>query len=336
MTDRPRTLILIRRSLYDELFSPESDAVLRSLVEITMEPGESEWTSAELAQRIGDCEIAITGWGSPQFTDDVLDMARQLHLIAHSAGSIKHLLPPAVFERGVAVTHAASAIAPAVAEMSLLLIMLLLRQPHTMDRALKTGEPWATARGEFMGHELAGQRVGVVGAGYTGRGLIRLLRAVGAEVWLYDPYIGDARATALGARNVSLATLLASCPIVSLQAPATAGTYHMLGPRELGLLPDGAILINTARSWLVDEEALLDELASGRIRAALDVFDEEPLPEDHAFRQLDNVFLTPHAAGATEQARRRQGQTVVDEIGRYLAGETLRYQVTREMLDRMA
>jgi phosphoglycerate dehydrogenase-like enzyme len=155
-------------------------------------------------------------------------------------------------------------------------------------------------------------------------------------VWLCDPYIDDERATALGARKVGLTALLGSCPIVSLQAPATAETRHMLGKRELGLLPDGAILINTARSWLVDEEALLAELTRGRISAALDVFDREPLPEDHPFRQLDNVFLTPHIAGATEEARCRQGQTVVAEIGRYLAGEPLRYQVTGEMLDRMA
>jgi phosphoglycerate dehydrogenase-like enzyme len=329
-------MILIRRSLYDVLFSSGSDAALRSLVDVTMGPEEADWTSAALAQRIGACEIAITGWGSPRFTDDVLDAASQLRLVAHSAGSIKHLLPPAVFARGVAVTHAASAIAPAVADMSLLLIMLMLRQPHAMDQALKAGKPWASAQGDFMGRELAGERVGVVGAGYTGCCLIRLLHAVGTEVWLYDPYIDDERSAALGVRNVSLDTLLASCRIVSLQAPATAETHHMLGRRELGLLPDGAILINTARSWLVDEEALLAELQRGRIRAALDVFDQEPLPEDHPFRQLDNVFLTPHVAGATEQARCRQGQTVVAEIERYLAGERLLYQVTGEMLDRIA
>jgi len=94
--------------------------------------------------------------------------------------------------------------------------------------------------------------------------------------------------------------------------------------------------VNTARSWLVDEAALVDELSSGRIQAALDVFDQEPLPEDHPLRGLDNVFLTPHVAGASAQARRRQGQTMVDEIGRYVAGEPLRYRVTREMLDTMA
>ena len=110
----------------------------------------------------------------------------------------------------------------------------------------------------------------------------------------------------------------------------------MIGAHELSLLADGAILINTARSCLVDEAALLASLQTGRIQAALDVFDDEPLPRDHPFRQLDNVVLTPHVAGATAQARLRQGETVVDEVRRFLSGDDLLYEVTREMLDTMA
>ena len=336
MTTRPRTLVAIKPSLYQVLFSPEADAALHALAEVTFGPQETDWSPADLAAHIGGAEVVITGWGSPTFDATVLAAADRLRLIAHSAGSIKHLLPPAVFERGVAVTHAAGAIAPAVAEMSLLLTMLMLRQAHKMDRSLKASEPWAAASGGFMGQELAGQRVGVIGAGYTGRCFIQLVRAVGAEVWVYDPYLSTERAAALGVQAVALDALLAGCRIVSLQAPSTAETHHMLGRRELGLLPDGAILVNTARSWLVDEAALVDELSSGRIQAALDVFDQEPLPEDHPLRGLDNVFLTPHVAGASVQARRRQGQTMVDEIRRYAAGEPLRYRVTWEMLDTMA
>jgi len=140
----------------------------------------------------------------------------------------------------------------------------------------------------------------------------------------------------LGVRKVGLAELLTHCPVVSLQAPSTQETYHMIGARELSLLQDGAILINTARSWLVDQEALLAELQSGRIQAALDVFDQEPLPVDHPFRQLDNVFLTPHVAAATFQARQRQGQIVVEEVRRFFSGQPLQYQVTLEKLAIMA
>jgi phosphoglycerate dehydrogenase-like enzyme len=336
MPTQPSALVLLKPALYSTLFSAEADATLRALADVTFNTQEQDWSSQELAARIGSYRIVVTGWGSPRFSHDVLQAATQLELITHSAGSIKHMLPPAVFERGIAVTHAAGAIAPAVAEMSLLLTMLMLRRPHTMDQRLKQGQPWPSASGGFMGQELAAQRVGVIGAGYTGRCFIQLLRPMGAEVWVYDPYLNEERARELGVRKAELDALLANCPVVSLQAPSTEATHHMLGTRELGLLQDGAVLINTARAWLVDQEALLKELQSGRIQAALDVFDPEPLPADHPFRKLENVFLTPHVAGATHQARLRQGQTMVDEIGRYLAGQPLRYRVTREMLDYMA
>ncbi len=331
----PEILVLLRPSLYALLFPLETDRALRELGHVVFHREERDLTSDELAQRIPGFDVVITGWGTPAFTDAVLAVADRLRLIAHSAGSIKRMLPRAVFERGIAVTHAASAIAPAVAEMSLLLTLLMLRQAYRHHQALKAGN-WAGARALPLGQELAGLRVGVIGAGYTGRNFIRLLRALDAEVWVYDPYLSEEQAARLGVHKVALDELLKNCLVVSLQAPSTQETHHMIGARELSLLQDGAILINTARSWLVDQDALLAELQTGRIQAALDVFDQEPLPPDHPFRELDNVFLTPHIAGATVQARHRQGRTVVEEVRRFLAGEPLRYQVTLEMLDIMA
>jgi phosphoglycerate dehydrogenase-like enzyme len=334
-SSNPKILVLLRPSLYTQLFTPESDQALRGLGHVVFHAEEHNLTSDELAERIPGFDIVVTGWGSPKFTNQVLAAADRLRLIAHSAGSIKPMLPPAVFERGITVTHAASAIAPAVAETSLLLAMLMLRQAHRYHRTLKAGD-WQAARTLPVGQEIAGQRVGVIGAGYTGRCFIKLLRAVETEVWVHDPYLGEAQAAELGVRKAELDELLSQCPIVSLQAPATDETHHMIGARELSLLQNGAIFINTARSWLVDQEALLAELQTGRIQAALDVFDQEPLPPDNPFRELDNVFVTHHIAGASLQARHRQGRCVVEEMQRFLSGQSLHYQVTREMLDIMA
>ena len=333
---KPKLLVALRPSLYELLFPQRIDQALRALGHVVYHDEELDLTSAELAQRVGGFDAVITGWGSPQFTDEVLAGADRLSLIAHSAGSIKHLLPPAVFERGIAVTHAASAIAPAVAEMSLLLILLVLRHAHKMDQMLREGKPWENAHSLDLGRELSGQRVGVVGAGHTGCRFIKLLHAMEAEVWVYDPYLSNRRATEMGVRKVVLEHLLTSCPIISLQAPVTDETVHLIGAQELGLLQDGTLIVNTARSLLVDQDALLVELQSGRIQAALDVFDQEPLPEDSPFRKLANVVLTPHIAGATLEARHRQGQTVVDEARRFFSGEPLQCQVTREMLETMA
>lgn len=332
----PKIYVAIRPALYAELFSPETDQRLRRLGRVDVHGEEHNLSSAELADRVPGYNVVISGWGVPTFTDAVLDAADQLQLVAHSAGSIKRLLPPPLFERGIQVTHAAGAIAPAVADLTLMLIMLMLRRAYQCDRALRSGADWNEAQPAEMGEEIAGQRVGVVGAGYTGRQVIALLQAVGADVWAYDPYLSAEQASQLDVRRVELDDLCADCPIVTLQAPVTAETERMIGARQLSLLPDGAIFINTARGLLVDQEALLVELQSGRIRAALDVFDPEPLPADSPLRELENVFLTTHIAGASRQARQRQGETIVDEIERFLAGEPLRYEVTKTMLATMA
>jgi phosphoglycerate dehydrogenase-like enzyme len=332
----PSIFVAIPPSLYDQLFDRQSDQRLRGLGSVLFLDHEQKLTSPELARQITPHDIIITGWGAPTFTDEVLAAAPKLKLIAHSAGSIKQLLPPPVFARGLLVTHAASAIAPAVAELTLLLILLCLRNVHKLDRLLKAGEPWSAGRMLGMGQELVGQRVGVVGAGYTGRCVIRLLRALDCDIWVSDPYLSAASAAELGVHKAELTELLRHCPIVTLQAPPTQETYHMIGAHELRLLQDGAIFINTARAHLVDQAALLAELQRGRIQAALDVFDQEPLPVDHPLRQLENVILTPHVAGASLQARRRQGEAVVAEVERFLAGEPLHYRVTGEMLETMA
>ena len=329
-----RILVAIRAALYDELFAA-ADAQLRRLGALHFITQRDNPTSSELAAQIGGFDAVITGWGTPPFTADVLAAADRLRLIAHSAGSIKQLLPAPVFAQGRRVTHAAAALAPPVAETTLLLILLSLRRVHQIDRAFKQ-DSWAAARAVGLGSELGGQRVGIIGAGYTGREVIRRLRALDAELWVYDPYLSEADAAALQVQKAGLKQLLCHCPIVSLQAPATAATHRMIGAEQFSWLPDGAIFINTARAHLIDEAALLAELRAGRIFAALDVFEQEPLPADSPLRQLDNLIITPHIASLTRQARRRQGLLIAGEIDRFFTGGNLRYEVSRAMLDTMA
>ena len=124
--------------------------------------------------------------------------------------------------------------------------------------------------------------------------------------------------------------------MISVHLPSTDETFHMLGAEEFSMISDGAVFINTSRSWVLDETALTTELAKGRFWAALDVFDQEPLPLDHPLRRMHNVLLTPHVAGRTEESYRNLLGTVIDEVLRFFAGQPLRYQVTREMLATMA
>jgi phosphoglycerate dehydrogenase-like enzyme len=333
--DQPNILIAMRPPLFDQLFAEDQQARLRKLGKVTMQPQAGNLREAQLSELIGGKEIVITGWGTPPFSAGVRSAADRLQLIVHSAGTIKGMLPPAVFAAGSRVTHVAYSMSIPVAETTLALIFLCLRQFHKIDRAFKEAG-WSAARDLMIGAELAGNRVGVIGAGYTGRAVIKRLLALEADVWLCDPYVSEQGAASMGVRKVPLETLMRQCPIVTLQAPATAETYRMIGVEQFGWLRDGAIFINTARAHLIDEAALLAELQSGRINAALDVFDQEPLPDDSPFRELDNLIITPHIAAVTRQSYLRQGQISVDEVAGYLSDGTLRYEVTRDMLDTMA
>jgi phosphoglycerate dehydrogenase-like enzyme len=163
-----------------------------------------------------------------------------------------------------------------------------------------------------------------------------MLVTLGAEVVVYDPYLTDDRAVKLGVRRTSLDELLRTSRVVALHAPTLPETHEMIGARELALMPDGSSLVNTARSWLVDSAALLAELQTGRIDAALDVFDEEPLPPDDPLRHLPNVLLTPHQAAATVECYLELGAITTTEIERYATDEPLNHELTQSTLTHMA
>ena len=140
----------------------------------------------------------------------------------------------------------------------------------------------------------------------------------------------------LGVERVPLSDLIERCDVVSLHAPLLDSTKGLLGAAELSRLRDGALLVNMARSPLIDEQALVTELKCGRIRAILDVFDEEPLPASSPLRQLPNVYLSPHAAGHTQDSHWRQGDLIVDEVVRFVRGEPLQFEISAAAMRHMA
>jgi phosphoglycerate dehydrogenase-like enzyme len=333
---RPRVVVTMPSAQAPEVLTPAALNHLRSLADVAF-AGE---TTAAAAERLGEllakADIVVSGWGAPPLTAAHLDRAPRLRLIAHTAGSIRRLVPEAAFERGIVVCHAAAILADAVAETVLLLTLACLRDLCRLDQGMRAGKPWRDLPPGYAPRQLAGKALGVIGGGHVARTFLRLLRPFELTVRIYDPYLPPARAVELGAALVDLDDLCRRSDIVSVHAPATPETRHLIGARQLRLLPDGAVLINTARASVIDQEALLGELQTGRIRAGLDVFEPEPLPPASPLRRLDNVVLTPHVAGRTVESRQRQGWAMVEEIGRFLAGEPLRYRVPPEQYAIMA
>ncbi|MEV6174036.1 hydroxyacid dehydrogenase [Streptomyces sp. NPDC051954] len=280
-----------------------------------------------------EAEILISSWGCPRLTADVLARAPRLRAVMHAAGSVKSLVSDAVWERGIVVSSAADANAGPVVAYTLALITLAARRTLTMAAGYGGGWPAFDSRSGADG-----TTVGIVGASRIGRGVLAGLRGsdAGHRLLLSDPYVTDEEARRLGGERVELAELCRRSAVVSVHAPLLPETTGLLDARMLGLIPDGGVLVNTARGAIVDTEALTHECASGRLEAYLDVTDPEPLPPDHLLLSLPNVLITPHIAGAQGSEVRRLGQYAVEEVARWVAGEPLLGEVTRGALPHLA
>ncbi|WP_229893836.1 hydroxyacid dehydrogenase [Streptomyces platensis] len=290
----------------------------------------------EVAAALAGAEVLLTCWGAPPLTDRVLAAAPRLRAVVHAAGSVKHHLTDACWDRGIAVSSAAAANALPVAEYTLAAILFankrVLHAAHRY-RGLRAPHDWP---GELAGAGNYRRTVGVIGASRIGRRVIELLRPFDLRVLLYDPYVEAAEATRLGAAPVPLDALCADSDIVTVHAPQLPATRHLLGARQLALMPDGATLVNTARGALVDEAALLPELVTGRLHAVLDVTEPElPRPGSPLY-DLPNVLLTPHVAGSLGTELHRLADHALDELERYGRGRPFLAPVRREELHHSA
>lgn len=323
----PKVSILLTPARREQVLAPEAERQLASFATIVVPQGTT-LAAEELPALLDGAVACVTGWGTPPLSDGLLARFPELRLVAHTAGSVRRLVSLAALEQGLRLSHAAAIIADSVGEFVISQALLCLRQLHEIDRDMKAGRDWHEIRDLYPGRLLGSKTVGVVGTGRVGRAVIHLLKALGCRVLGYDPYLTAEQAQQLGVEVVGLDELFSRSDVVTLHAPVLPETTRMIGAEQLARLRDHAVFINAARSVLVDEEALLRELQSGRLVAALDVYDREPLPLDSPFRTLSNVVISPHAAGHTIDTHLRQGQAMIDEVQRFLLNEPLHYEVT--------
>ncbi len=328
---RPRVLILTSDALFPHFFEPATLERLGEVAEWSRDASRED--SAALRAAIAEADALVTTWHSPYLRAEML--GSRVKLIAHGGGEVLVRMNVDVFEH-VLVTNAAGPMAEPVAEMALAMMLMLVRRiPHYAAEARAGIHP--TNDAAPVGETVRGRRVGVVGFGRIGRAFARLAAPLGAEILVNDPHCPQEVVAAHCARAVELDELFASSSVVVLAAGLTNETRGMLDARRLALMPDGAYLVNVARGGLVDLDALVAELRSGRISAAIDVTDPiEPLPPDHELRHLDNVVLTPHVAGGGIETRSAMGAVAVDEVVRFFRGEPPQNRVTRELLATMS
>lgn len=329
--------ILMNRGMFKKTVSPGDLVRLKKMVSVSSFALPVSMTETKAAELIRNANGCLTGWGTCFLSEDILEKAPQLRLIVHAGGSVKNLICDEVWKRNIIVSSAAPAIAVGVAETALGLMISALKRVYWLREEVRKGNWYNPQNSEIAKvKELYGLTIGVIGASNVGRNFIRLLRNFTVKILIYDPYLSPQQAKNLGGEKVALSVLMRKSDVVSIHAPAIPATKHMVNGRYLKMLKKNAILINTARGSIIDENYLIKELKKGRLTACLDVTDPEPPSKNNPLCRLTNVILTPHIAGSVNNNMLRQGKFAIDEIERFLHGKKIKNRITKYKLKMLA
>lgn len=321
-------VLSLAKDVFDLCYDSNTEQELQSLVELVGGiPSRAEYTRKWLLQNIKEVEACITGWGSFLFDEELLDEARRLKILFHTAGTVRGPYHKAI-RKNIRIVSNASINAIPVAEFALGIILSGLKGVYQyQERFRKKGrKSWEKDVSISPGYY--GTTVGIISLGHVGYKLLELLRHFDFNVLVCSGHLSESEACRLSARKVNLDNLVSQSDAVVLCAPNLPKYKHMIDARRLALMKDNALFINVARGALVDEVALVNELRRERITAFLDVTDPEPPEEGHPFYTLSNCILTPHIAGSFGAECYRLGRATLNEIKRYLKGEPLENELS--------
>lgn len=291
--------------------------------ELTMEMerrGPGDYDTSAIAARLDGVELLIVH--KAPVSRSLIENGSDLAVIGCARGGTENIDLEAADDHDIIVLHAPGRNRNAVADYACALILAAVRRVPYFAETTRRGE-WAL---EFdpakLPRDLAAQTIGIVGFGKIGRGVTERMAGFGSTITVHDPYVDEATIREAGARPDSLEGVLDAADVVSLHVRLTEETHGLIGERELEMLGEEGILVNTARGRLVEEDALIDALENDSINAAaLDVFHQEPLPTDHPFLEINNVILSPHTAGSTRDSVLNGSRIIADQIVSILDGK---------------
>jgi D-3-phosphoglycerate dehydrogenase len=292
----------------------------------------------EAVERIQDAEIVVANRERTPLGAAVLDRLPKLKLIAQTGARGAHLDIPAATERGIVIAgtagsknvRSAGVNAASTVELTIGLMIAASRRIPDGDVQMRTGR-WAG----FIGRELAGRKLGVVGLGRIGGRVAEIAKAIGMDVLAWSPNMTPERAAAAGVTAMDLDDVLRESDVVSVHLTLSPMSRGIISRERLALMKPDALLVNTARGPIVDEDALLERLQTGKLwGAALDVYGEEPLPPGHPITKLSNVVLTPHVGWVAEDSYVSFFEGIVENVTAYLDGRPIPRVVNPDVLDR--
>lgn len=327
----------------EEYFERVYPIRIREQIEREVELCGLPMNAHELSERLHllqDVEVLITGWGAPVLDETLLEAAPKLKAVLYGAGSIKHIVTDAFWNRDVLITSAYAANAIPVAEFTLSQILFSLKSGWHLVRSIQAEGDYPRDVQQQLTASPGTYRstVGLVSLGLIGRHVCRLLRNFDIEVIAYDPYVTEHAAADLQVKLCTLEELFAKADVISVHAPLLPETRGMITGAHLAMMKPRASFINTARGSLVREEEMIEVLRlRPDLQAVLDVTVEEPPTPGSPLYTLPNVTLTPHIAGALAgHESSRMGEYVLEELLRYAGGLPPQYGITREQAKYMA
>ena len=303
----------------------EGLALLRTVARVEVVAGDR----AALARALGQAEALVVR-SETRVTAELLATAPHLRVIGRAGAGVDTIDVPAATARGIVVVNAPGGNAVAAAEHSLALMFALARRVAAADASLKRGE-WA--RGKYIGTELAGKTLGLIGLGRVGNEVARRALGLDMRVLVYDPYVPDEHARRNGMEPVELDPLLEASDFVSLHVPLTEATRGLLSAARLARLRPSAFVINCARGGLIDNGALIAALDDGRLAGAgVDVYESEPVGADDPLPRHPKIVATPHLGASTIEAQANVAVQVANEVLAVLDGRPAQFAVNAPSL----
>ncbi len=279
-------------------------------------------------------DVIITSWDSPVIDKDVLDACPNLLGVIHAAGSIKPIISSEFISRKIRIANSAVAIGEGVAEAALGFLISACKGFYTLNKNTHSGL-WQEGASNIV-KDFYDIKIGVISGGFVGRHMVKLLKNFHVDIYMYDPILSKEQIEEIGAIKVDLNTLMSTCDAITVHAPSIPATDNMINKENLKLLKDGAILVNTARGTIINEQDLINELKTGRIFACIDVTNPEPPAKENELRYLDNCVLTPHIAGAYTNGLKRVALHACEETERLISGNKMRAEVNLDNLSKLA
>lgn len=318
--DKTRILVSIPQGeIRDSFFTEELKERLETMGEVEWNFSTEQYEEEEFAEKLRDVDICISGWENTPFNENTLKNTDRLKLIAHNAGSIRPMVGDAAFYKGIRVCSGNRVFAESVAEGVMAYMLCSLRKISDYQARMVSGE-WPSLIGT---RGLLGKSIGLVGYGMIAEYLVEFLKPFGCKIKVSSRHTPVEELIRKGIEPATTEEIFRTCDIISLHGSLTEKTKHSIGADLLNSMQKDALLVNTARGALVDEEALISVLKTKQVWAILDVFEVEPLPMDSPLRACERAILMPHSAGPTADRRYVVTSHILDDIERFLNGEPM-------------